>query len=106
MLNLFQHLTFWTHLVRSRIKSGMTGPVLENLFWTRVISDWKPLAHLYRRTSSPLFTFLLAELQDRIRESPPFVIRVMEFSHGRIRDPICNRFEDLLRVSLRVFPLT
>ena len=36
MLNLFQHLTFWTHFVRSRIKSGMTGLVLKKLFWTRV----------------------------------------------------------------------
>jgi hypothetical protein len=36
MLNSVQHLAFWTHLVRSRIKSGMTGPVLNNLFWTRM----------------------------------------------------------------------
>ena len=35
-LNLVQHLTSWTHLVRSRIKSGMTGSVFKNLFWTRV----------------------------------------------------------------------
>jgi len=37
MLNLIQHLTFWSNLVRSRIKSGMTKLFFKNLFWTRMI---------------------------------------------------------------------
>ena len=43
MLNLVQHLTSWTHLVRSRIKSGMTGLVVKNLFWRRVTKSRIPI---------------------------------------------------------------
>jgi hypothetical protein len=35
MLNLVQHDTSWSNLVRSRIKSGMTNSVNKNPFWTR-----------------------------------------------------------------------